>query len=137
MASDSIVVIERIRVMYVSGKQGTPIADQAPAAFQELEAKLNSLKGRKFYGAILGDAYRACVAIDPHSMESFLPFPVWSIPEGQYIRRKILDWEENLNLIGKTFVALCQRPDLDSSRPLIEYYRSRKALLLMVPVKSK
>lgn len=135
MSSDTIVVIEQIAVMYIAGKQGEPIADQAPVAFEQLEAKLDSLKGKKFYGVILDDEYRACVAIDQNSKTSTLPFPIWSIPGGKYVRRKIPNWEENLTMIGKTFDELCQRPDFDPSRPLIEYYRSQKELLLMVPVK--
>jgi len=135
MASDTIVVIEQIPVMYVQGKQGEAIADQAPVAFEKLEAELDSLKGKKFYGVIIDEEYRACVAIEQDSKTSSLPFPVWSIPGGKYVRRKIPNWEENLSMIGKAFDELCQRPDFDSSRPLIEYYRSQKELLLMVPLK--
>jgi len=134
MASDTIVVIEQIPVMYVAGKQGEHIADQAPVAFAQLEAKLTSLKGRKFYGVIIGDEYRACVGIGLNTLASSLPYPTWTIPGGRYLRCKIPDWEENLHLISQTFDELCQRPDYDSSRPCIEYYRSQKELLLMVPV---
>jgi len=134
MTSDTFVTIEEIPVMYVKGKQGEPVAVQAPVAFEQLEAKLASLKGRKFYGVILGDEYRACVAMDGNSETSSLPFSKWTIPAGKYVRRKIPNWEENIDLIGRSFDELCQRPDFDITRPLIEYYRSRKELLLMVPV---
>jgi hypothetical protein len=131
---DTIVIIEPIPVMYVSGKKGAPVPEQAPEAFAQLEAGLSSLKGKKFYGAIIGDEYRACVGIDAHSEQS-LPYPKWTIPGGGYVRRKIPNWEVNLHLIGPIFEDLCQRPDVDFSRPFIEYYRSRKELFLMVPVK--
>ena len=62
MTTDSIVTVLDTSVMYVAGETGKPIAGQAPKAFKELEAKLSSLKGRKFYGVVLGDEYRACVA---------------------------------------------------------------------------
>jgi hypothetical protein len=135
MAADSIVKIEPIPVMYVAGRKGASFAEQAPAAFVKLEAKLPCLKGKKFYGAISGNEYRACVAIDHNSDASPLPCPTWTIPGGRYVRRKIRNWEENLHLIGQIFEELSERPDFDSSRPCIEYYRSQKELLLMAPVK--
>lgn len=62
MAADNIVTIDDIPVMYVAGRRGEPIGKQAPAAFAELESKLPSLKDRKFYGIVIGEEYRACVA---------------------------------------------------------------------------
>ena len=135
MVTGTIVTIKPIFVMYVAGLKGAPIAEQAPMAFQQLEDKLSSLKGRKFYGIIIGNEYRACVAIGQNSYVSSLPYPTWTIPGGRYIRRKIPDWEKNLHLIGRSFDDLCGLPDFDSSRPLIEFYRSQKELLLMVPVR--
>ena len=63
MEADTIVMLPDIPVMYVAGQKGRPIAEQAPSAFQQLEARLPSLKQRRFYGVGLGDEYRACVAI--------------------------------------------------------------------------
>ncbi len=45
---------------------------------------------------------------------SSLPHQTWTIPGGRYVRR---------------------RPDFDPTRSCVEYYRSRKELLLMVPVR--
>lgn len=136
MAADTLLEIEPIMVMYAAGEKGEPIARQAPAAFERLEAKLDTLKRKKFYGVILGEEYRACVALDPEGADAAapLPFPVWTIPGGRYIRRKILNWEEHIDQIAKTFDELCLRPDYDPSRPRIEYYRSQKELFLLVPV---
>lgn len=134
MTSDTIVTVQDTAVMYVAGERGKLIAEQAPKAFKELEARLPSLKGRKFYGVVLGDEYRACVAIDPNDDSLFLPHATWTLPGGRYVRRRILDWEEHLQLIGPTFETLCRRSDFDPSRPCIEYYRSQKELLVMVPV---
>ena len=102
MASDTMVTIEPIFVMYVAGLKGAAIVEQAPIAFRQLETELPSLKGRKFYGVIIGDEYRACVAIDQNSDVSSLPFPTWSIPGGRCIRGKIPDWEKNIHLIGQS-----------------------------------
>ena len=134
MITDTIVTVPDTSVMYVAGETGKPIAEQAPKAFKELEAKLSSLKGRKFYGVVLGDEYRACVAIDPQDDPFSLPHPTWTLPGGRYIRRRLPDWTENIHLIGPTFETLCRRSDFDPSRPCIEYYRSKKELLVMVPV---
>jgi hypothetical protein len=135
MMTDTIVAVPDISVMYVVGEVGKPIAEQAPKAFKKLEAKLSSLKGRKFYGIVLGDEYRACVAIDPNDDPLSLPHPTWTLPGGKYVRRRISNWEDNLHLIGGTCETLSCRPDFDPSRPCIEYYRSRTELLVMVPVR--
>ncbi|MBW1709055.1 MAG: hypothetical protein JRJ73_04120 [Deltaproteobacteria bacterium] len=63
MPRDTFVTIDDIPVMYVAGEKGRPIPEQAPEAFRELEAKLPSLKGRKFYGVEFAGEYRACAAI--------------------------------------------------------------------------
>jgi len=129
-----VVTLPDTVVMFVAGKAGEPIAAQAPEAFKALEARPPSLKCRKFYGVVLGDEYRACVAIDCSDDPRALPHPTWILPGGKYIRRCILDWEERLDLIGPTFQALLRRPDVDGSRPCIEFYRSQKELLVMVPI---
>ena len=121
-------------VMYVAGEAGKPIAEQAPRAFQALEAKLPSLRGRKFYGVLLGNEYRACVVIDAGDDPASLPHPTWILRGGKYVRRRIVDWERQLDIIGPTIQALLQRPDADPSRPCLEYYRSQRELLVLVPV---
>ncbi len=134
MSTDTIVEMRDIAVMYVVGETGRPVAEQAPKAFKELEEKLPSLKGRKFYGIVLGDKYRACVAIDPNDDPLSLPHPTWTLPGGKYVRRRIPNWDQHLDLIGPTCQTLRRRSDFDPSRPIIEYYRSQKELLVMVPV---
>jgi len=135
MPRDTFVTIDDIPVMYVAGEKGRPIPEQAPEAFRELEAKLPSLKGRKFYGVEFSGEYRACVEMRENDDPSSLPHPVWVIPGGKYVRRKIKDWEENIDLIGLVFEALVKENDIDPERPFIEYYRSQRELFIMVPVK--
>ena len=134
-SSDTVVTLPDTVVMFVAGKAGEPIAAQAPEAFKALEARLPSLRGRKFYGVVLGDEYRACVAIDSTDDPRALPHPTWILPGGKYVRRRILNWEEHLDLIGPTFQALLRRPDVDACRPFIEFCRSQTELLVMVPVR--
>jgi hypothetical protein len=134
VAEDTVVTLPDIPVMYVAGEAGRPIAEQAPRAFRALEAKLRSLKGRKFYGVVLGNEYRACVVIDAGDDPASLPHPTWTLPGGKYVRRRVVDWERQLDLIGSTIQALLQRPDVDPSRPCVEYYRSQRELLVLVPI---
>ena len=134
MPNDTVVSLPDIPVMFVAGERGRPIPEQAPGAFRKLEATLPSLKHRKFYGAAVGDEYRACVAVDPGEEPSSLPHPAWTIPGGKYVRRRIPDWERNLHRIGPAFAELRVRYEVDPSRPFIEHYRSQRELLLMVPV---
>ena len=77
MTTDTIVTVRDTAVMYVAGETGKPIAEQAPKAFKALEAKPSSLKGRKFYGIVLGNEYRASVDIDPNDDPLSLPHPTW------------------------------------------------------------
>ena len=51
-------VLDDIEVMYVEADGGT---QGAMDAMQELEGRIGSLKGRKFYGTFLDGQYRACV----------------------------------------------------------------------------
>jgi len=134
MTDDTIVTLPDTPVMFVAGQAGKSIAEQAPRAFEALEARLPSLKGRKFYGVVRGEEYRACVAIDPSDDPGSLPHPTWIIPGGKYVRRRILNWEQHPDLIGPTIQALLRRPDVDTSRSCLEHYRSQRELLVMVPV---
>lgn len=131
---DTIVTLQDTAVMYVAGERGKPIAEQAPQSMRQLEAGLASLKGRKFYGVVLGDEYRACVTLVATDAGR-RPFPAWTIPGGRYVRRRLLDWGSHLHLIGPMFEELRRRPDADPSRPAIEFYRSERELLLMAPVR--
>ena len=131
--TDTIVTLQDMFVTYVAGAKGKPIAVQAPRAMQELEAGLASLKGRKFYGVVVGDEYRACVTLDRAEAPPY-QFPTWTIPGGRYARRRIRDYQTDLSLIGKAVHELRRRPDADPSRPAIEFYRSRNEVLIMVAV---
>jgi hypothetical protein len=134
VAAESVIVIRDIPVMYVAGDPAMPISEQAPIAFDRLEAKLATLKGRRFYGVVLNGAYRACVAIKPDDDPDALPHPTWSIPGGRYVRQKLANWEQHRHLIGPSMMRLRERTDCDASRLCIEYYRSQRELLLLVPI---
>jgi len=128
------VTLPDIRVMYVESTTG--LAGGAKA-FDALEAPFPTLKGRKFYGTFQPPAgpYRACVAIAPSDDVAALGFPTWTIPGGKYSRAKIANWEQNLPEIGKTFQRMRQENEHDETRPSVEFYRSQRELVLLLPVK--
>ena len=120
-------------------------ADGGPAgakeAFQQLEARLESLKGRKMYGIFYPDQgdYFASVALDPAHRDG-MGFETTTVPGGRYARRIFRNWAGNESSIkgffdGLVRDALADGLTLDESRPSIEFYRSSTELIAMVPVK--
>lgn len=109
-----------------------------PAAFNRLESNLPTLKGRKFYGIFKaspeGEEYFACVARiesdDPEAMH----LEEGLIPGGWYARRKLLNWEEDVSKIGKTFDEMANKCKVDGERQSIEFYRSQIEVLLYLPI---
>jgi hypothetical protein len=135
MDSDAIVNVAPMTVLYVRGQPDAPISVQAPAAFRELEEKLGSLRGRRFYGAIHDGEYRACVAVRPGDDTGALALAQGWIEGGKYVRRRFRGWDGNVAIIEPSFTELCARADYDPSRPTLEYYRSQRELHLMAPVR--
>lgn len=127
------VELDDIDVMCVAGDPSKPIAEQAPVAFQLLETPMDSLRGRKFYGVITANTYRACVALLPEEVGTELPNPVWTVPGGRYARCRIKNWNGDTTIIGPAFERLVAEVDHDDRRPSIEFYRSQDDLILMVP----
>jgi hypothetical protein len=131
---DEQVTLSDVQVMYI--ESGTGIAG-ASEAFDRLEARFPSLRGRKFYGTFQRPAgpYRACTAIEPGDDPETLGLQTWTIPGGKYSRRKLLDWQARTQEIGETFQSMTNESNCDTSRPSIESYRSMKELVLFLPVK--
>ena len=128
-----LVTLDDVKVMYVVSPNG-PLG--AGDAFDRLEARLPSLKGRKFYGTMLNGEYRACVAIESQDVPASMGLETWTIPGGAYVRRKMERWPERLAEIGQVFGALAAEYPRDTARPNIEFYRSQKELLLFMAVAS-
>ena len=128
----SEVVLPDIEVLYVDSDAGIPGSAEA---FRRLEAPLPTLRGRRFYGVIRGEAYRACVARTPEDDPAALGLATWVIPGGCYRRARIRDWEQHAAEIGPAFDALRAPGGVDPDRPGIEFYRSQGELLVHVPVR--
>lgn len=123
--------LQEILVTYVIAENGV---EGAKSAFNRLEANLTSLKGRKFYGTLLNDEYRACMAITNPEEASDLKLPHTTIPAGCYEMRKIMDWSKDIWIIGRTFDEMASTAKVDKLRPAIEFYRSQQELILYLPV---
>jgi hypothetical protein len=131
---DRVVDFPDTAVSYVASDAERPIHEQAPAAFRALEATLTTLRGRRFYAALVGPEYRACVALRPEDQHTHKSLQRWTIPGGRYARRMIADYHTNIPAIGDAFAEMRRRPDYDPSRPCVEYYRSQDEVYVMVPV---
>lgn len=127
-----------IPMMYIVAEGGPAGARDA---FNKLEGKLQSLRGRKFYGIFqpATGEYRACVAIESGDDPQRLGLATGVIPGGLYIREKMKNWMSRRDEIGKTFVAMAEREKtrVDSSRPSVEFYRSQDELVLLLPIQPK
>ncbi len=128
-----LVTLEDVRVMFVGSPSGPQGAGEA---FDKLEARLPSLKGRRFYGTLLNGEYRACVALEAQDSPAATGLDTWIIPGGVYARRKLERWSEHLPEIGKIFGELAAEHPRDPARPNVEFYRSQKELLLFMAVAS-
>lgn len=131
--TEAIVQQRAIPVIYVAGETGRPHAEEAPKAFNRLEAQLPTLKGRHFYGTVVGDEYRACVEEQPG--DEVLDIARWTLPGGRYRCVRIADWEAHRDQIGPTAADLVSRPDYDPTRPVIEFYRSQRELKMLAPIR--
>jgi hypothetical protein len=134
MTQDTIIEFPDTSVGYVAGDPARPIHEQAPIAFQNLEASLPTLRGRRFYAALVEPEYRACVALLTQDTSADSTLARWVIPGGRYARRKIQDYSARIPAIGETFAEMRCRPDYDPSRPCVEVYRSQHDMYVMVPV---
>lgn len=117
-------------------------ADEFPggikAAWDRLESKLPSLKGRRFYGLTVCEgsqlAYFAGVMPVSDEEVASLGFPTTTLKGGKYARVKVLDWPNHTEEIGRIFDELMREYPMDPNGPSVEYYRSHSELHLLIPL---
>jgi len=117
-------------------------ADEFPsglqAAWDRLESRLSSLKGRKFYGVSRYEgsqmAYFAGVVPASDQEVQALGLPTMTIKGGKYARAKLLDWHSHTGEIKQIFNELTREFPMDPDGWALEYYRSQSELHLLIPL---
>lgn len=108
------------------------------SAFNRLENKLMSKQGRQFFGAVhLNNNefnYKACLVQNGIDEHLALGLENYTIPGGKYVTNKLLNWTKNTHLIKEMFNEMEHKYRFDASRPQLEYYKSNRELVLMLPV---
>ena len=138
MGKLNFTIIKDIDVVRV--KSGDGLAG-AREAFNKLESKMSTLRGRKMYGVFYRDSeeYFSCVELDSENKDD-IGFEHGIIPGGKYARVKIKNWTKRVNEIRQEFNNLedgCINSgyQIDATRPSIEFYKSFVELLIMLPIK--
>jgi hypothetical protein len=112
--------------------------ENSAKAFIDLEKKIGSLKGRKFYGTLIGKPttgiYRACVEARPEESAVSLGLDTWTIPGGIYLKAKMADWMGKEMEIGPMFAQMAENHKVDETRPYIEFYKSTRELVFLLPL---
>jgi effector-binding domain-containing protein len=112
------------------------VADTEAAIGQgisDVEAVIGSLRGRKCYGAFADDEYRVCVQVREGDDPGGIGLEAGELPGGRYARVR-LKGSDISRLIAPTFERLAQRPDRDTTRPGIEFYRRHDVIDLLQPI---
>jgi hypothetical protein len=108
------------------------------AAWDGLESRFSSLKGRKFYGVVRDEgsqvAYFAGVVPLGDEEITALGLPTMMIKGGKYARAKLLDWPNHTDEIGQIFSDLRRDFPMDPNGWELEYYRSQSELHLLLPL---
>lgn len=106
-------------------------------AWTELEARFETLRGRKFYGAFFPgrNEYHVCVERQPQDDPAKLALETGQLAAGRYARVRLTGQPPALyQRITPAFTKLAERPDRDDSRPGLEYYRRHDCVDLLLPI---
>lgn len=83
---------------------------------------------------MLGDEYRACVAVKAGKPGDSLPESEFKIPGGRYYCHRLRNFVSEPQKIGTLIDELVKRSDFDHFRPIVEYYRGHDELSNRLPV---
>jgi hypothetical protein len=129
------IAVERpeVEVMFLAEVADEPRAIQR--AWRNLEDRLGSLRGRRFFGTFDGRTYRACVQVREGDDPAGEGFHTTVLPAGLYLRARLKDEPERLyGRIPDAFAALESEGHRDATRPGIEHYRRLDEVDLLLPV---
>lgn len=112
--------------------------EDVKGAFSSLEKKLHSKSGRQFFGAAnVGQNdidYQACLVQKDKFEHIVLGLQNYIIPGGKYVTNKLVNWRRNTHLIKEMFGEMEHKFRFDVNRPQLEYYKSNRELILMLPI---
>jgi DNA gyrase inhibitor GyrI len=134
MSAFETVEREDVRVIFMRADADTPAAIQR--AWAELERSVG-LKGRTFFGAFhdAANEYRVCTQLQADDDPEALGFEVGTLPGGTYLRGRLRGEPPAVyDQIVPTVQELERQTVVDPSRPIIEFYRSRDVIDVLVPV---
>ena len=131
----TIVDLPDLKLMVVRAEE---FPSGLKSAWDTLESKLSSLKGRKFYGALHYEGprtvyYAGVEAVSDEEVMA-LGLPTISVKGGKYARVKLLDWPKHTDEIGPIFGELTGEFRVTPNGWALEYYRSQSELHLLVPL---
>jgi hypothetical protein len=112
--------------------------EDVKGAFSSLGNKLHTKTGRKFFGAVnVGQDsidYQACLVQKDKFEHIVLGLQNYMIPGGKYVTNKLVNWSKNTHLIKEMFGEMEHRFRFDAQRPQLEYYKSNRELILLLPI---
>ena len=131
----TIVDIPALKLMVVRAEE---FPSGLKTAWDGLESRLLSLKGRRFYGVSRyeGSQMVYFAGVVPASDEEVatLGLPTISAKGGKYARTKLMDWPKHTDEIGPIFSELTQEFPMALDGWVLEYYRSQSELHLLIPL---
>jgi hypothetical protein len=131
----------QLNVMPVYSLKANTFPEGVGSAMEKLEKKLLDAYRSKIFGAISFKGseveYRACVSHKPADENSEEELENYQIPGGQYMSSRLLNWMKNTHLIKEIFNEMEKKYLFDQSRPQLEFYKSKRELVLLLPVKPK
>jgi hypothetical protein len=138
VARPTVTNLHELAFAYVKAVDGFA---GAGAAFDQLEGRMDTLRGRKMYGVVYpGDPirYLACLLLDDENADD-LGFERTTVPAGRYAHTLVRDWESRISELPAIVSQLesdikVSGLTVDRDRPWLEFYRRIDELLVMLPV---
>lgn len=124
--------------LQVMGIKVNRFPEDVQSTFDSLEKKVLRRTQRKMFGALNVSnevpEYKACIEQGGLDNPLFLGLESYVLPGGKYISGKLINWSLNKDLIREMFGEMGHKYLLDASRPQLEYYKSKRELILMLPI---
>ena len=111
--------------------------DQIQRAWDDLERRIGSLRGRTFIGAFRDGRYRASTVLRQGDDPAALRLETGTIAGGRYLRQRLRGEPDALyGAIPRTMQELTSAATVDTSRRCLEWYRRLDEVDLLVPIRT-